>query len=135
MFNFWLLNQICFSRNVFLWIYRVNKNSVVTHLILQVLSYVTRCIRPYGSIASTDYTQIKHQLSTTNLCEGKVGSYTSLSNIRWFTAITRLGTSYWQGNNFQNNQRNGQCNMGSFERGLFEATSINRRSESHIQRV
>ena len=124
-----------FQQNVFMWIYRVNKNGLVIHLILQVLSYVTRCIRPLGSIASTGYTKTKHQLLTTNLCEERFSSYTSLSSVRWFTTITRLGTWYSQGNNFQNNQRNNQCNMGSFERSLFETTSRSNRLENHIQRI
>ena len=81
-----------FNRNVFMWIYRVKKNVLVIHLILQVLSNVNRCIRPLGSIASTGYTKTKHQLSTTNLCEGKVSSYTSLSGVRWFT--TSLGWAH-----------------------------------------
>ena len=123
MFDSWLLNHMCFNRNVFMKFHSVIKNALVIHLILQVLSFVSRCIRPLGSIASTCYTKTKHQLSTTNLCETKVSSYNSLSNVRWFTTITRLGTSYWQGNNFQNNQRNNQRNMGSFERGLFKANS------------
>ena len=86
---------------------------------MQVLSYFTRCIQPRCSIVSTGYTKTKHQVSTSNLCGGKVSCYTLLSSVRWFTTITRLGTSYWQGNNFQNNQRNKQCNMGSFERFIW----------------
>ena len=39
---------------------------------LQVLSYVTGCIRPLGLIASTGNTKTKHQLSTTNLCEERL---------------------------------------------------------------
>ena len=39
---------------------------------LQVLSYVTRCIRPLALIASTGNTKTKHQLSTTNLCEERL---------------------------------------------------------------
>ena len=39
---------------------------------LQVLSYVTRCIRPLGLIASTGNTKTKYQLSTTSLCEERL---------------------------------------------------------------
>ena len=132
MLDFWLLNRMSFNKNAFMWLYKVKKNGLVIYLILKVLSHVTRCIRPLDSIASTGYTKTKHQLSTTNLCEGKVSRYTSLSSVRWFTIVTPLGTSYWQGNNFQNNQRNNQCIMGSFERGSFEATSKSSRLESHM---
>ena len=51
------MNHMCFKRYAFIWIYRVNKNALVIDLILQVLLYVTRYIRPLDSIASTGYTK------------------------------------------------------------------------------
>ena len=54
---FLIIEPYVFQQNVFMWIYRVNKNALIICLILQVLSYITRCIRPLGWIASTGYTK------------------------------------------------------------------------------
>ena len=77
----------------------------------------------------------KHQLFTTNLYKGKVSLlhfviYRQVIHNNHLVRHIVLARS-----NFQNNQRNNQCNMGSLERDLFEATSRSSRLESNIQRI